>query len=163
MMEPAGKIVLINGPPLSGKTRFITMLLKQLPKAKVVNFELFFNKELTLGECYKKFYSRIVDTSLGGSLIIGESIRSWIGRDDDVCPIKDCLSIIVYPGVSIHKSNIEHHSNTFGNVFTSKRTGGMNTGYLYNKFLDWAPSTDLIFRGDNFNEILREVKSYVGN
>lgn len=163
MMDQAGKCILINGPPMAGKTRLSLMLTRELPMAKVVNFELFLRKEKTLDECYELFYDNILSLVEKGHLVIGESIRSYAGKDIQVCKLNDYFNIVVDPGNEQHYRNIKKHADTFGNVVTKKRTGGFTPRTLWERFTEWAPKDALVFNGRNFENILLGVKKYVGN
>lgn len=167
MLNFTGKCILVNGPALAGKTRFVTMLLKEFPKAKIVNFELFFVKEKTLDERYKMFYDTISSLINKGYLVIGESIRNYINKDNNICPLNsnNCISIVVYPGVTQHSRNIEDYTKTFGELLTKKRTGGTFAYKLYDNFQKWIPDNAIVFDGirRNFEDISKEIKLYVDN
>jgi len=157
MMEiTQGKIILVNGCSFTGKTQLISILTSTFEHARVVSFELIYEKGKSLSGLYKNFYDKINELKKTEKLIIAESVgnyaSSYLQQDS-------YLNIVVDPGLEKHRQNMERFERTFGKRLLSIRAGSLNIESMRKRLV--LPNKYLLYNWNNLEQIMEAINTYV--
>ena len=159
--QKEGKIILINGPPFSGKTGLVIQLLKAIPEAKVVNSELFWEKKSQKLNPIKNFHNYVKELSKD-NIVIGETITSCIGQKD-VFDLDNYMTIIAIPDKYEY---FESHAKATLKMTKQLKYGRANEPYykyIERNYIPENSNHNIIYNRKNLDYVVKEVLKYCDN
>jgi hypothetical protein len=164
--QGTGKVICIHGPPLSGKTYLINQILNEFDDFYTINYEMFFNPNIPTIMNYNKFYDYAYDSMHKSNLILESAYnRITSPHYNQNIPVPH-FSVLCWPNVSIHQDRVDAFRILAGNSLTHRRIGSLNIRHSRQAYTaQWhaygAIKTNIIFTGENVNEVKEGIKAYV--